>query len=168
MYISVFRGGQGRREIILRMWKQKPSRVITGKKRCAMPSIAASFVAAKRSFSRRLASSHRHKFSYLQNFDRSWSSRRCFWRWLRAFWAIAGSRHQPRSRRRSVSCDRVNVNKPKLWNFNRPLELPGHLQRSFWRRQRVISSKYDSAGAWQLPLPSATEQQSRSRRGKQT
>ena len=36
--------------------------------------------------------------------------------------------NQSRSRRRSVSCDRVNVNKPKLRNFDRPLGLPGHLQ----------------------------------------
>ena len=43
-------GGQGRREIIFRMWEQKPLWVITGKKQCAMPSFAASFVAAKRSF----------------------------------------------------------------------------------------------------------------------
>ena len=94
-----------------------------------MPSITASFVAAKRSFSRRFAWSRRHKFSYLQNFDRSWLSRRCFWCRLCAVWAISGSRHQPRSRRRSVSCDRVNVNKPKLRHFDRPLGLPGHLQK---------------------------------------
>ena len=112
-----------------------------------MPSITASFVAAKRRFSRRLAWSHGHKFSYLQNFDWSWLSRRRFWRRLRAVWMIARSRHQLRSRQRSVSCDRVNVNKPKLRNFERPLGLPGHLQWSFWRLQRVISSKYDSAGA---------------------
>ena len=99
-----------------------------------MPSIAASFVAAKRSFSRCFAWSCRHKFSYLRNFNRSWSSRQCLWRRLRAVWAISGSRHQPRSRRRSVSCDRVNVNKPKLRNFDRPLGLPDHLQWSFWRR----------------------------------
>ena len=77
-------------------------------------------------------------------------------------------RHQPRCCRRSVSYNRVNVTKPELWNFNRLLALPGHLQRNFWRRQRVISSKYDGAGAWQLPLPSAAEQQSWSRRHKHT
>ena len=55
--------------------------------------------------------------------------------------------------------DRVNVNKPKLRNFDRPLGLPGHLQSRFLCRQRVISSKYDGAGAWQLPLMSAAEQQ---------
>ena len=148
------------------MWKQKLLRVMTEKKQCAMPSIAAAFVVAKRSFSRRFVSSHRHTLSYLRNFDRSGSSWRCFWRRLRAVWAISGSRHQPRIHRRSVSCDRVNINKPKLQNFDRPLGLPGHLQKSFWRRQRVIYSKYDSAGAWQLP--SATEQQSRSHRRKQT
>ena len=32
MYISVFWWGQGRREIIFRMWKQKPLRVIAEKK----------------------------------------------------------------------------------------------------------------------------------------
>ena len=154
-----FGGGQGRWEIIFRMWKQKPLPVIAGKKQCAMPSIAAAFVAGKRSFSRRFAWFRRHKFSYLRNFDRSWSSRRCFWRRLCAVWVISRSRQKPRSRRRSVSCDRVNVNKPKLRNFDRPLGLPGHLQSCFLRRQRVISSKYDSEGAWQLPLPSATEQQ---------
>ena len=35
--------------------------------------IAASFVAAKRSYSRHFAWSRRHKFSYLWNFDQSWS-----------------------------------------------------------------------------------------------
>ena len=144
-----FVGGQVRWEIIFRMWKQKPLQVIAGKKQCAMPSIAALFVIGKRRFLRRFAWSHWHKFSYLQNFDRSWSSQRCFLCRLRAVWAISRSRHQPRSRRRSVSCDRVKVNKPKLWNFDWPLGLPGHLQLSFWCRQRVISSKYDSADAWQ-------------------
>ena len=110
----LFGGDQGHREIIFRMWKQKPLPVIAGKKQCAMPSIAAFFVAGKRSFLRCFAWSHRHKFSYLRNFDRSWSSRRCFLLWLRAVWVIFGSHHQPRSRRRSVNCDRVNVNKPKL------------------------------------------------------
>ena len=33
---------------------------------------------------------------------------------------------QPLSRRRSVSCDLANVNKCKLWNFDRPFGLPGH------------------------------------------
>ena len=103
-----------------------------------------------RSRTRHSAWFRRHKFSYLLNFDRSGSSRRCFWRRLRAVWAIS------RSRRRSFSCDRVNVNKPKLRNFDRPLGLPGHLQSSFLHRQSVISSKY-GAGAWQLP--SAAEQQ---------
>ena len=106
-----------------------------------MPSIVVSFVAAKRSFSRRFAESRRHTYSYLRNFDRSWSSRRCFGRRLRDVWAISGSHYLPRSRRRrSVSCDRVNVNKPKLRNFERPLGLLG-----------------------QLLLPSNAEQQSRSR-----
>ena len=102
------------------------------KKQCAMLSIATSFVAAKRSFSRRFAWSRWHKFSYLRNFDRSWSFHRCFWRQLRAIWAISRSRHQPWSHHRSVSCYRVNVNKPKLRNFERPLGLPGHLQWSFF------------------------------------
>ena len=133
-----------------------------------MPSISASFVAAKRSFSRRFAWFRRHEFSYLQNFDRSWSSRRCFWHWFHAVWAISRSRQKPRSRHRSVSCDRVNVNKPKFRNFDWPLGLPGHLQSSFLHQQHVISSKYDGAGAWQLPLPSVAEQQSRSCKRKQT
>ena len=125
-----FGGGQDRREIIFRMWTvSSDSRK---KKQCAMLLIASSFVAAKQSFSRRFAWSRRHKFLYLRNFDRSWSSRRCFWRRLRAVWAISGSRHQPRSRCRSISCERVNVNNPKLWNFDRPLGLPGHLQWSFY------------------------------------
>ena len=58
--------------------------------------------------------------------------RRYFWRRQRAVWAISGNRHQPRSRRQSVRCDRVNVNKPKLRNFDRPLGLPGHLQWIFY------------------------------------
>ena len=151
------------------MSKQKPLPVIVGTKQCAMPSIAAAFISGKRSFMRRLAWFRRHKFRIhiyihkykfnilinLRNFDRSWSSRRCFWHRLRAVWAISRSRQKPRSCRRSVSCDCVNVNKPKFRNFDRPLGLPGHLQSNFLHRQRVISSKYDGAGAWQLPLPSA-------------
>ena len=74
----------------------------------------------------------RHTFSYLHNFNRSWSSRRCFWHRLRAVWAISRNHHQPRSRRLSVSCDRVNVNKPKLRNSDRPLGLPGHFQSRFY------------------------------------
>ena len=146
---------------------KKMLRLIAGKKQfCAMPLIAASFVAAKRSFSRRFAESRRHTYSYLRNFDRSWSSRRCFWRRLRDVWAISGSHYLPRSRRRrSVSCDRVNVSKPKLRNFDQLLGLPGHLEWSFWRQQHVISSKYDGVGVWSLP--SATKQRSRSRRCKQ-
>ena len=42
-----------------------------------------------------------------------------FWRRLRAVWAISGSRHQPRRRRQSVNCDLANVNKRKLWRFDR-------------------------------------------------
>ena len=132
-----------------------------------MPSIAVSFVAAKRNFSRRDVLLHLVGINFrvcgiLIDLD---NSRRFFWRRLCAVWAISGSRHQPRSRCRSISCDRVNINKPKLRNFDRPLGFRGQLQWSFWCRQR-ISSKYDGAGAWQLPLPSATEQQSRSRRRK--
>ena len=65
-------------------------------------------------FFRRFAWSRRHTFSYLWNFDRCRLS-------------DPGSRHQSRSRRRIISCDRVNVNKPKLWNFDRLLGLPCHL-----------------------------------------
>ena len=97
-----------------------------------MPSIAASFVAAKRSFSRRFACSRRHKFSYLRNFDRSWSLPAMFFDVGNVPFELSGSRHQPWSRRRSVSCDRVNVNNPKLRNFDRPLWLPGHLQCIFY------------------------------------
>ena len=59
--------------------------------------------------------------------------RRCFWRQQRAVWAISRSRHLPRSRRQSIfiSCNRVNVNKPKLWNFDQQLGLPGHLSEVF-------------------------------------
>ena len=158
MYISIFRWGSRSSRNNFSNVKTKAVASDSRKKKCTKSPIAAAFVAAIRSFSTRSAWSYRHKFSYLQNFDRSWSSRRCFWRRLHAVWAIFGSCHQPRSRRRSVSCDRVNVNKPKLWNFDRLLGLPGHLQWTFWRRQHVISSKYDSAGTWQLLLPSAAEQ----------
>ena len=109
-------------------------------------SIAASFVAAKKSFSRRFAWSRRHNFRICGISIDPGHRRWCFWRGQRAVWAISRSRHQLRSRRRSIICDRVNVNKPKLRNFDRPLGLPGHLQWSFWRRHRVISSKYDGAG----------------------
>ena len=133
MYISVFRwGSKSSRNYF---WNVKTKAVASDSKKskqCAMPSIAASFVAAKRSFSRCFAWSDRHKFSYLRNCDRSWSSRRCFWRRLHAVWAISENRHKPRSRRRSVSCDRVNVNKHKLQNFNRPLGLPGHFSEVFY------------------------------------
>ena len=110
-------------------------------------------VAAKRSFSRRFAWSRKHKFLYLRKFDRPGLSRWCFWRRPCAIWTISGSRHQPRSRRRSVSCNLLNVNKHKLQNFDRPLGLSDHLQWSFWCRQHVISSKYDGASVWQLSLP---------------
>ena len=131
-----------------------------------MPSIAASFVAAKEIFRDALLDLVGINFRICGISIDPGHRWRCFRRRQRAVWAISGSRHQPRSRRRSVSCDRVKVNKPKLWNFDRPLGLPGYLQWSFRRRQRVISSKYDGAGAWQLPLPSAAEQQSRSHRRK--
>ena len=160
MYISVFRWGSRSLRNYFSNVKTKAvasdsrkKNSAQEKKQCAMPSIAVAFVTGKRSFSRRFAWFHRHTFSYLRNFDRSWSSRRCFWCRLHAVCAIS------KSRRQSVSCDRVNVNKPKLRNFDRPLGLPDHLQSSVLRRQRVISSKYDGAGAWQLPLPSAAEQQ---------
>ena len=140
MYISVFRWGRGRREIIFRMWKQKS-------KRCAMPSIVASYVAAKRNFRDALLDLVGINLRICGISIDPGNRRRCFWRRQRAVWAISGSCHQPRSRRRSVSCDRVNVNKPKLQKFDRPLGLPGHLHGSIWRTQRVISLKYDGAGA---------------------
>ena len=66
---------------------------------------------------------------------------RCFWHRLHAVGAISRSRRQTRSHRRSVSCDLVNVNKHKLWNFNRPLGMPGHRRRCVWCWQCVISAK---------------------------
>ena len=162
MYISVFPWGSRWARNYFRMWKQKPLRVIAGK------------LTVRNAVNRGIVHSSKKKFrdALLDlvginlricgiSIDPG-HRRRCFRRRQRAVWAISGSRHQPRSRRRSVSCDRVNVNKPKLRNFDQPLGLPGHLQWSFRRRQRVISSKYDGTGAWQLPLPSAAEQQSRS------
>ena len=132
MYISVFRWGSRSLRNYFSNVKTKAVVSDRRKKKFAMPSIAASFVAEKRSFSRRFAWFRRHKFSYLRNFDRSWSSRWCFWRRLRAVWAISRRRQKPWSRRRNVSCNLVNVNKPKLRNFDRPLGLPGHLQSSFF------------------------------------
>ena len=133
MYISVFRWGTRLLRNYLSNVKTKAIASDRRQKTFTMPSIAASFVAGKGSFLRHFAWFRRHKFSYLQNFDRSWSSRRCFWRWLRAVWAFSISR------RGSVSCDHVNVNKPNLQNFDRLLGLPGHLQSSFLRRLHVIS-----------------------------
>ena len=81
------------------------------KNQCAMPSIAASFLAAKEVFWDVLLDFVGIHFCFCGisiDPDLSW---RCFWRQLRAVWAISGSRHQPRIRRRSVSCDLVNVNK---------------------------------------------------------
>ena len=117
MYISGFWWGSRSSRNYFFECENKSRCEIAEKKQCAMPSIA-----------RRFAWSRRHKFSYLRTFDRDWSSRWCFWRRLCAVWGISGSRHQRRSCRQRVSCDRVNVNKPKLRNFDRPLELPGHLQ----------------------------------------
>ena len=54
----------------------------------------------------------------------------------------------------------------------RPLGLPGHQRQCFWRLQRVItvvrviSSADDGASSWQLPLLSAMELHSQSRRRK--
>ena len=85
-----------------------------------MLSIGASFVAAKRSFSRYFAWSRINFRTCGISIDPG-HRRRCFWRRQRAVWAISRSRHQPRGRRRSISCNRVNVNRPKLRNFDRPL-----------------------------------------------
>ena len=93
----------------------------TKKKQCAMPSIAASFVRAKRNFQDVLLDLEGINFRIFGiSIDPGHPSD--------VFDVGSGSRHQARSRRRSVSCDRVNVNKPKLRNFDRPLGLPGHLQ----------------------------------------
>ena len=143
MYISVFRWGQGRREIIFRMWKQKPLPVIAEKKTVSNAVIRGIIRSSKKKFFETFCLIRRHTFSYLRNFDQSWSSLRCFDVGYMPFERSPEAANQPRSRRRSVRFDRVNVNKPKLWNFDRPLELPDHLQWSFWRRQCVISSKYD-------------------------
>ena len=133
MYISVFRWSQRRQEIIFRRWEQKPLRVIVGKKnRCAMLSIVASFVAAKRSFSRRFAWSRRHTFSHLRNFDRSWSSLRCFWCWLSAIWAISGSCHQLLSRRWCVSCNLVNVKKKQICGIRSTVRIVWSSPVKFW------------------------------------
>ena len=130
MYISVFRWGS-------RSLRNYFSNVRTiavasdSRKKTMCNAINRGIVRiSNKKFSRCFAWSRRRKFSYLRNFDRSWSSRRCFWRRLRAIWAISGSRHWPRSRRLSITCNRVNINKPKLRNFDRPLGFPGHLQ---WR-----------------------------------
>ena len=74
----------------------------------------------------------RHHFRICRISFKPGKSRRCFWRRLCAIWAISGSRHQPWSRRRSISCNLVNVNLCKLRNFDRPLGLPDHLQWSFY------------------------------------
>ena len=152
MYISVFRWGSRSSRNYFSNVKTKAIASDSRKKTVRNAANRSVVRSSKKSFSRRFASSRRHKFSYFRNFYRSWSSRRCFWRRLRAVWAISWSRHQPRSCGRSVSCDRVNVNKPKLRNFNRPLGLPSHLQWNFWHRQRVISSKYNGAGAWSIQM----------------
>ena len=99
-----------------------------------MLSIAASFVAEKEVFWDALLDLVGINFCIYGISIDFGHRRRSFWCRQRAVWAISWSRHQPRSRRRRVSCNRVNVNKPKLRNFDRPLGLPGHLQWSFWRR----------------------------------
>ena len=93
-----------------------------------MPSIAASFVAAKRSFRNilldlvcinfRICGISIDPVHLCDVIDVGYV----------LFERSPEAANQPWSRRRSVSCDRVNVNKPKLWNFDRPLVLPGHLQ----------------------------------------
>ena len=147
--------GQGRREIIFRMWKQKQLPVIAGKKQCAMPLIAAAFVAAKEVFKDVLLYLVCINFricgisidpghpgdvfdvGYVP-FERSPKAANCRCR-------------QPRNN----SCDRADVNRRKSWwytwylrNFDRPLGLSGRRWQCFWRRQRVISSKNDGASPW--------------------
>ena len=139
MYISVFRWDQGRWEIIFRMWKQKPLPVIAGKKTVCKAVNRGVVRSSKKMFSRCFAWSRMHKLSYLRNFDWSWSFQRCFNVGYVPFERSPEAANQLRSRRQSVMCDRVNVNKPKLQNFDRLLGLPGHLQWSFWFQQRVIS-----------------------------
>ena len=92
-----------------------------------MSTIAASFIAAKRRFRDDLLDLVGINFCICEISIDPGHRQRCFWSRQRAVWAISGSRHQPRTRRRSVSCDRVNINKPKLQNFDRPFGLPGHL-----------------------------------------
>ena len=55
IYISVFRWGQGRREIIFRRWEQKPLQVLVGKKTVCNDITMAASKQQKRYFSRGLA-----------------------------------------------------------------------------------------------------------------
>ena len=74
MYISVCRwGSRSSRNYFSNVKTKAVASDSRKKKQCAMPSMVAAFVAAKRSFSRRFAWSRRNKLSYLRNFDQSWS-----------------------------------------------------------------------------------------------
>ena len=127
MYISVFRWGSRSSRNYFSNVRTKAVASDSRKKLCAMPSIAASFVAAKRSFSRRFACFRRHKFWFLRkiiSIDPGHPGDAFYGGYV----PFERSPEATISRHRSVSCDRVNINKPKLRNFDRPLGLPGHLQ----------------------------------------
>ena len=143
MYILVFRWGQGRREIICWMWKQKPLPVIAGKK-------------LRNAVNRAIVRS---------------SKKEVFWDILLdlvcinfRICGISINPGHPSDVLTLVTCRLSDLRKPPTSRGAAAGVSVTIVKWSFWRRQRVISLQYDGAGAWQLP--SATEQQSRSHRRK--
>ena len=120
MYISVFYGGQGRREIIFWIWEQKTLRVIAGKKTVRNAVNRGIVRSCKNKLLRRSAWSRMHKFAYFAEFQSILVIPAMFL--TSAMCRLSDLRKQPSAAggRWSISCDRVNINKPKLQNLDRP------------------------------------------------
>ena len=83
---------------------------------------------SKKSFSRHYALSCRHKFLYLRNFIDPGHSGDVFDVDYVPFVRSAEAAISRGAAAGALVAISVNVNKPKLQNFDRPLGLPGHLQ----------------------------------------
>ena len=129
MYILVLRwGSRSSRNYFSNVKTKAVASVGRKRKQCAMPSIAALFEAAKRSFRDVLLDLVGIHFRICGFSIDPGHLGDVFDVGCVTFERSPEAAISHRSRCRSVSCDRVNVNKPKLRNYNRPLGLPGHLQ----------------------------------------
>ena len=99
-------------------------------------------------------------FGILRNFDQSWSSTAMFL--TSATCCLNNLWKPPEAAEYQLQSLKRKIRRYALYlhNFDRPLGLPGHIRRCFWRRQRVIFSKNDGMSPWQLPLTSVLEHQS--------